>query len=376
MGRWAGVPIRAHPSVLLMLAFFAYFLATSALPAVRSGQSTAAYWWVGSITAAAFWLTLLAHELAHAVTARHFGMRVERITLWALGGLTELHGEPPSPRADALIAGSGPAVSLVIGGACGAVAWWSGTSSLAVAAVAWLAGASVFLGVFNLLPAAPLDGGRLLRAWLWWRSHDRAKAAVRATSAGRVLGTALVVLGFLELLAGGWGGLWLALIGWFIVSGAAGERYAVSAEKLRTLTVREVMSPAPFVVADWWAVQHLLDQLRLEDTHQAAYPVIDFSGAVHGVLTLQDLLRVPPDRREGTRLRDIIRRPVLLVSPDVSMADLLLSLHLRGGMAVVGENGRPVGLVTPDDLSRAAALAELGWPAKHPGSRPDGPHTV
>src|SRR5512141_2154173 len=112
LGRFAGVPVRAHWSVLLALVLFTDILATETLPATRPGQPAAGYWLTGVVTATVLFMSLLAHELAHAITARHYRMRVQRITLWMLGGLTELDGEPPTPRADALVAASGPLTSF------------------------------------------------------------------------------------------------------------------------------------------------------------------------------------------------------------------------------------------------------------------------
>ncbi len=371
LGRWAGVPIHAHWSVLFTLTLFADLLASYELPLARPGQSTAAYWLTGIITAIVFMLSLLAHELAHAVTARHYRMRVKKITLWMLGGLTELDGEPPSPRADALIAGSGPLTSLGIGAVCAALAWWIGTASLVGTALAWLAGVSLLLGVFNLLPGAPLDGGRLLRAVLWWRSHDRAQAADRAARAGRVLGTVLIALGFLEVLQGGFAGLWLAMIGWFIISGAASERYAVRGEKLHGLTAASVMSPAPAVAADWWTVQQFLDQLPPGHAGQPVFPLVDISGQVSGAVTVPDLERVPAADRGAVRIRDLRRRShAPLIEPSTPLPELLLSLHLRGGTAIVVDAGRPVGIITDADLARAVQLAELGWPGSRASRSP------
>lgn len=367
LGRWAGVPIRAHWSVLVALALFTDILATETLPATRPGQPAVAYWLTGVITAMVFFIALLLHELAHAVTARHYGMRVHRITLWMLGGLTELDGEPPTPRADALVAVSGPLTSLGIGAVFAIMSLLLGGSGLVATAFAWLAVINVLLAVFNLLPGAPLDGGRLLRALLWWRSHDRARAAERAALAGRILGSAMVGLGLLELLVGAYAGIWLALVGFFIISGAASERYAVRTEKLRGLTVRDVMSPTPAVAAEWWSVQQFLQNLPPEHAAQPVFPLVDLDGRTSGAVTLAAMERVPADQRATIRLRDVAPgKNGLLVTttPDTGVPDLLLALHLRGGIAVVVDAGRPVGVVTDTDLVRAAQLAELGWPRR------------
>lgn len=365
LGSWKGVAVRAHWSVLIIIGLFAWLLATSLLPALQPGQAVGAYWAVGLVSATFFLATLLAHELAHAVTAMHFGMRVERITLWMLGGLAELGGEPPSPRADALIAAAGPLTSFVVAAVCGALAWVLG-GGLVAAALAWLAEISLVLAVFNLLPGAPLDGGRLVRAVLWWRYRDRARATRAAASAGRVLGWLLVALGMLEVLVGGVSGLWLALVGWFIINGAASERYSVQAEKLRGLTVRDAIGRPPAVAGDWWSVQEFLERLTPEHASQPAFPLVDVDGALTGVVTVAGLERTPAERRPTTPLRDVPRRPPTVVSPQTPLPELLLSLHLRGGIAVVVENGRPIGVLSAQELDRAVELTELGWGGQAP----------
>ena len=165
--------------------------------------------------------------------ARRNGVPVTSITVWALGGVSELGGKPPHARADLLIAVAGPATSLAAGlvfGGIAAVVRAGGGPVIAVAALGWLAVMNVFLAVFNLLPGAPLDGGRILRAALWMRHGDRARATQTAATAGRVLGAVLIAAGAAELLLwGDAGGLWLAVIGMFIMSAATAEATAGSA---------------------------------------------------------------------------------------------------------------------------------------------------
>jgi Zn-dependent protease len=365
LGRWAGVSVRAHWSVLFTVVLFADLLAQSALPLAHPGASTFAYWLAGLLTSTAFLLTLLAHELAHAVVARHYRVKVERITLWMLGGVTELEGEPPTPRADALIAAVGPATSFAVGAVSAALVWTIGGSGLLGAALTWLAWVSVLLGVFNLLPGAPLDGGRLLRALLWWHYHDRARAAVGAARAGRMLGIVLILFGFLDVLAGAIGGIWLALVGWFIINGATGEQFAGQMERLRGLRADDVMSPVAAGSADWWTVQQLLDRLDPRHVLRPVFPLVDFEGHPSGVITLRNIERVPADRRDDTRLRDLLGpRPVrpLIVERDSQVADMIGPLRLHGSIAVVvDEAGHPIGVITDADLAQAAYFAQLGF---------------
>lgn len=356
LGRWAGVPIATHWSTVATLALFTWLLAAGVLPSAAPGHSHAAYWAVGVLTAAVFLVTLLAHELAHAVVARHYGMRVKKITLWMLGGLTELDGNPPAPRADAWIAAAGPLVSVGIGLLGGAVYWATGVGGLVGAALLWVAEVSVVLGVFNLLPGAPLDGGRLLRALLWRRYGDRGRAGVAAARAGRVLGTVLVGLGFVEVIYGGLAGLWLALIGWFILGASAAERSVAGLERLRGVTVAEIMSPAPLIAPDWWTVARLLDELW-QHRAEEVIPVVDFAGQLTGVITLRGLSRVRPAERDATRLRDV-SAAALTLPADAPVADCLPALQ-RGATVVVTDAGRPTGVVSASELSRALLLAAL-----------------
>lgn len=370
LARIAGVTVRAHWSLLLAVALFAALLAGAVLPAAAPDRSTVAYWVTAALTSLAFFVTLLAHELAHAVAARHYGLPVERITLWMLGGATELTGEPTTPRADAVVAGIGPAVSLTIGGVLWAVLALAGGNpeSLPVVALAWLAGVNVLLGVFNLLPGAPLDGGRLLRAALWWRSGDRRRAVAASSRAGRALGIGFVAFGLFEVLAGYYGGLWLALVGWFVMTSAAGEQLAESAGQLGGLRAADVMRAGPVVVPDWWTVGQFLAGLDTEQARQPAFPLVDLGGHVVGCLSAADLQR-PGARPADTRLRDLARGRLLLVGPDAAVADLLRVLPMHRGIAVVVDAaGLPLGLVTAADVTGAVRLAELGWRPR-PGVR-------
>ena len=362
LGRWGGVAVSARWSVLFTLALFADVLATSALPAARPGHGTAAYWLVGLLTAAVFLVTLLAHEFAHAITARRFGMQVKGITLWMLGGFTELDGRSPSPHADALVAVAGPATSIGLGAVSALLAWWAGGSGLLGAGLSWLAGISLFLGVFNLLPGAPLDGGRLLRALLWWRYQDRARAGRVAARVGRVLGFVLIALGFLELVAGSFLGLWVAFVGWFIVAAATAEGQLDQAEGLTGLPVGDVMEPAPTVLAEWWTVEQVLAQASPDHPVARAFPLVDFAGQAAGALTLRDLEQVPVGRRAETRLRDIVRSrrgQPLLTRREALLTEIAGQLRQRGSIAiVVNDDNRPIGVFTADDLARVARSVE------------------
>ena len=337
-------------------------LATSTLPEAHPGDTRTAYWLVAVGTAVVFLLTLLAHELAHALVARAYGMQVKRITLWLLGGITDLGSPSPTARADALVALAGPATSLALGVVSAILAMLVSPSALVGTALVWLASASILLAVFNLLPGAPLDGGRVLRALVWWRHQDRDRAALVAARAGRLLGYFLIAFGVLNALAGFVDGLWLVLVGWFILSGANAEQAAAGDVHLRGLKASDVMTPTVLAPA-WWTVEQFVAQLSPSRVTAGIFPVVDLNGHAVGVVTLADLEAVPARHRVDSKLGALTARHVspVIVTPDLDAADVAAQIRPQGGVAVVEQAGRPIGLITALELGRAARLSVLGW---------------
>ncbi len=221
LGRIAGIRVGLNWSLLPVLVLLTWSLAATLLPSAAPGYSGSGYWTFALLATAAFYGSLLAHELGHALVARRHGIRVNRIVLWMLGGVAQLERDTPDSRAELEVAVAGPAVSFGLAAVGAVVALLFaviGVSALIVATVAWLAGINALLGAFNLLPAFPLDGGRILRAILWRRWSDRDRATAVSARIGRMVGFVLIAAGAIELLAGGGllNGVWLALIGWFL----------------------------------------------------------------------------------------------------------------------------------------------------------------
>src|SRR5664280_1442235 len=212
LGRIAGIPVGMNWSIGFIFVLIAWEMADLVLPAAAPHASSAVCWTVGLAATVLFFVSLLAHEVSHAIVATHHGVAVRRITLWLFGGVSELESNALSPSADFRIAVVGPLTSLALAAVFGlarlALGHGSGTGAVLSAAIGWLAWISLALGVFNLVPAATLDGGRVLRAALWARSGDRASAAAAATRAGQGFGYLLVAFGILEFLAVGIFGLW------------------------------------------------------------------------------------------------------------------------------------------------------------------------
>ncbi len=366
LGRIAGIRVGVNASVLVILLIIAGGLALGRFPLVLPGRSTAEYVLAGVFAAVAFLASLLAHELGHAVVARRNGVEVEGITLWLLGGVAKLKGGAGSPGAEFRIAGVGPLTSVVLGvvfGACAVLARAAGGGGLPVAVLEYLAVINVALAVFNLVPAAPLDGGRLLRAFLWWRRGDAWSSAVTAARAGRLFGFALVAVGFLQVVTGdGFDGLWLALVGLFLVNAAmAEEQHAQVSGRLGGLTVERVMSSPALTVDPDLTVDRFLHEVALVRRF-STYPLVDGSGALVGLVTLNRLRSVAPPARASTRLRDIACpvQEIPVAHAGESLAALLPRLAgCSDGRAVVVDGGRVVGVLSPSDVSRALQLVDL-----------------
>lgn len=366
LGRISGIRVGVHWSTLLISLLIAGSLAGSVFPDEIGGQTTQVYWTMAAIATVLFYITLFAHELGHSLVAQRLGVEVESITLWIFGGVSRLQGEATSPGEEARIAVAGPAVSIAFGVVASLVGAAFATAGLPAAVVAvpvWLGVMNLLLAVFNLLPAFPLDGGRILRAVLWRRSGDHLGATRGAATVGHVFGILLIGLGVLGLITmGNLGGIWLVFLGWFLNSSAQAEaRSVLLHDALAGVLVRDVMSPDPVRAPDWITLDELLHAYVLPNRF-SAFPVRDFNGSVVGMVTLADLKAVPPELRPTRRVRDITR-PLSAV-PTAVPGEALLDLFARfrpatGQRALVFDNGQLVGIVSPTDIARAMQTASL-----------------
>lgn len=369
LGRIAGIRVGVNWSVLVVFWLIGWSLAAVVFPEQVPGRSPVAYWTAGAGTAVLFFGSLLAHELGHAVLARRAGLGVEGITLWLFGGVAKLTGEAADPNTEARIAGVGPLISLAVAAGAmlvAAVVAATGLSRLVEAAFGWLAGINLVLALFNLVPAAPLDGGRVLRALLWRRTGDRLRAALAAARMGRLVGGLLIAVGLIQFaVQASLGGLWFAFLGWFLLSAArAEETSARLREGLAGIRVRDVMTPDPVVGPGWLTVEAFLQDYVLR--HRcSAFPVRSFDGALVGVVTLARLKTVPAAHRATTRI-EAVMCPLAEV-PVAAPGELLLDLLPRrsgcsDGRVLVLQDGRLVGIISPSDIARTLDLAALRHP--------------
>lgn len=301
IGRVAGVQLSVNWSVLVLCGFLVWTLSASVFPATNPHLSRTAHVTMAVAATLGLLLALLLHELGHALAARREGMETEEITLWLFGGIARFRSAFPSAGAEFRVALAGPLVSLALGLLCVALARLPAASA-ANGVEAWLAYINLSLFVFNMLPALPLDGGRVLHGLLWQLGHDEARATRISAGIGRALAVAMIAGGLvLFLRVDGYTGLWTALIGWYLLSAANVEyRYAAAQRALSGRRVRDLMTPASYlhpVVADDDAPVLDVDEDAVQALDELAatgadHALVVSQGRVVGTLAASDVERI------------------------------------------------------------------------------------
>ncbi len=361
VGEISGIEIRINWSVLVIGALVAASLAESILPEIAEGYSTGAYWFAGVTATLAFFAGLLAHELGHSIVALSEDVEVSSITLWLFGGVAALASPPPTPQASIRIAAAGPAVSAIIG--LSGLLLGALLSGLVGATLLWFGLINLGLAVFNLLPAYPMDGGRLYHAWLWARTGDSVAATERAAKLGAGIGAGLVALGLLQVLVGGFaGGLWLMMIGVFVREAARAELRQRRLEgPMRSTKMADLMTPFPETVQPSMSVEAFVGQFLTESRH-VSYPVVDGTNRPIGLVTMAAVRDVPRDSW-GTVEVGAIARPqpqLLIVDADAALVDVLPARGLDAGERIlVVEDERLVGIVAPSDIARWVSVLDV-----------------
>jgi Zn-dependent protease/CBS domain-containing protein len=306
LGRVAGIEIGANWSWLLVVALIVWSLAAGVFPTSNPGLSDGTYIAMSAVAAALFFGSLTLHELGHAIQAQRDGIAIEGITLWVFGGVARFRGQIPSAGAELRMAVAGPIVSLTLGLGFLAVALALPLPAAVDGVAFWIGQINLYLLVFNLLPALPLDGGRVLRAALWARRRDFVAATRTAGALGRGFGQVLIAAGLLLVIfVGAFGGFWLAFIGWFLLAAAEAEiQAAATRDALAGLTVTELMIRDPITIDAHATVQQLMDDVFYPTRH-TAFPVTAHYEPV-GLVSFRQALALSRDRWPRTPVEQIM----------------------------------------------------------------------
>lgn len=356
VGSVAGVELRLHWTCLIAGTAITVVLVGGVFPDAAPGFSDATYLGMGLVTALLIFASLVLHELGHALEARRNGMPTRVITLWMLGGVRGSSGPFPSAASEARVALAGPAVSAALCAALVAVGQIGGLPNSVAAVFESLAWANVLLLAFSMIPAVPLDGGRVLHAVLWGRSGDLPSATRVASRVSQAIAALLIVLGFAAVLAGlAIGGLWLIWIGWFTFADATAERGAAEAQVALTgVQVADAMTPDPITIRSTASAAELLDMSRR--TGHAVYPVTDASGDAIGLVSAVAAQAVLERRRLWVTVRELLSETAAPLAFDadtelVSAVPALVDDPLH--CAAVLRAGRLVGLLSLADVGHA-----------------------
>lgn len=360
-----GFDIKVDPSWLVIAALITWSLSQQYFPSVMPDKPPGLYFGMGVIAMLCFFASLVLHELAHSVVARRFGMPIKAITLFLFGGVAELDAEPPTAKAEMLVAVAGPVMSLAL-----ALGFWilsgvwnaTGGAEAMGMVLSYLAMINLVLALFNLVPAFPLDGGRILRAYLWHRNGDLLAATERAARSGVVFAYVLFGLGILSLFQGAQvAGLWQMLIGGFVLL-AARTSYERQLAKtaFQGKTVADVMTPDPVTVTPDMTLSNLVNRVLLR--HRISFfPVID-QGVLLGHIDT-DILK-DTDRASWTitRVGEVFAGldDATTVSPDMPVEEVMERIAAtRRRKFLVRDDNTPKGVVTLSDLVHLLSVSDM-----------------
>jgi Zn-dependent protease/predicted transcriptional regulator len=363
IGRIAGISVGVNWSWLIVFALIAWTLAVSIFPSTNPGLGDGSYVAMALVAALLFFTSLLLHEYGHALQARRDGMEIEGITLWLFGGVAKFRGMFPSAGAEFRIAIAGPLVSLVLGLLFLGVPMLLGLPSTVDGVLFWLGSINIALLVFNLLPALPLDGGRILRSILWYARGEFASATHIAARIGRGFGYLFVGVGVaLLVFASPVTGIWLAFIGWFLLQAAGAEdRFVAAREALGGLRVRDVMARDPVTAPAGITLGQFMDDVAWSRPY-TTYPVTE-NGEVVGLLQFRRVAEVPRAEWDRRTVRDcMIPRegvPVVREDDELILAAGEVAEH-EVNRALVLDAGKLVGLLSVTDVARALQMRGAG----------------
>jgi len=365
IGSIYGIEIYIDSSWLIIFALITWSLSSFYFPHYYPGWLIRMYWLIGVTTSILFFISVLIHELAHSLVAKKQGEEVRNITLFIFGGAAQIAEEPDRPSKEFRMAIIGPLTSIALAIVFGLIWWIVRAVNQPVAALTrYLAFINVILALFNLLPGFPLDGGRVLRSIVWGVTGNFKRATRIATWAGEVLAFILIVWGIVQVFSGSFiGGLWIAFIGWFLHSAASRSYHQVFLrEMLRGVRARDLMTKDFTTVTGTISVQQLIDEYVLRHKDHAF--LVSENGQLQGIVCLEDVKAVPPEKRGTTMVKDVMtpKEKLETADPEDDGNAVLRQLAAKDVRQLpVMERGNVIGILCRSDIIQNLQLrTELG----------------
>lgn len=350
-----GIPVEIHISWLLVFFLFSITLAQGYFPNAVEGLETGTYWLAGIISTLVIFASVLTHEFGHSLVAIREGIPIKKIVLFIFGGVAQMETEPKSPAAEFKVTAAGPLTSLLIALIAGGIYYlFLPPGKIVSEAVFIVARLNLVMAVFNLIPAFPLDGGRLFRSIVWFFGKNMLKATRISVALGSVLSFVAMGLGFMLIFfQGNIGGLWLIFIGWMIYqAGQSSYSQLVFKETFAGMKVSQLMSTDLQTVSPDATLEELADHFL--HYKYGAFPVV-YGSTTHGLVTLQNMKEVPREKWSETRVSRILTplKEAMVVRPDSDAADVMMKMASQNvGRAMVMDNGELVGLLSRTDMMR------------------------
>jgi Zn-dependent protease/predicted transcriptional regulator len=352
IGKIMGIPIRVHFSWLIVFGLITWSLSTYYFPKAAPDLPTGSYWIKGALAALLLFASVAFHELAHSLVAQRYKIFIESITLFIFGGVAQMKGEPPHPKAEFWIAIAGPISSFFLS----AIFFSLSLSTVGgvKALLSYLAQINLILGIFNLIPGFPMDGGRVLRSSIWSKTKNFFYATQKASSIGRKIAMFFIFFGILSLFTRLPGGLWLMLIGWFLYTAAqASYQQSTLQERLSGIKVRDIMVKDMVTVSPSISIAEVVNDFFLRYGY-GGFPVVD-SGKYLGMITLKEIKDIPRNAFEGTRVTEVYvkhKKQWEISTEDEVMKALEAMIREDAGRLVVKEGDAIAGLITRNGIAR------------------------
>jgi len=353
-----GIEIRLDYSWFIIFALFAYFFGFIYFPSVLPGLNKGLLALITVITVIFVFISVLIHEMSHSLVARRKGTSVEKITLFLFGGMAQIEKEPETPYSELIMAIAGPAASFVVAAIFGVIWFFTKNIALVREPVGYLAIVNIVLGVFNILPGYPLDGGRVLRAIIWKTTGNLERATFIASTVGRVIGFVIIAAGIFFIFMGNFlNGIWLAFMGWFIQSSAqTGYRQLIFETSIKGIKVRDIMNENIVNVTKDITIQDLVDDYFMKYRF-GRFPVIEDEKTQRfiGVISLHDIKGVSKEEWPKVKIGDIVKSVSESEKVDMSMeiSDAIKRMGKNDlGHLVVMSGDKLRGIITKSDVMR------------------------